>query len=198
MADIFALQREVSDIQRQQERLKGVMFRARTKYNDLERKKRLLQRRISKMIDRLERIVGYALPDKVARKIERQINDEHWMERIIERRFASEREHGPGSARWARLSRSTIARRGSAHPILQDTGVLKENAVQAVAGSFRFRGTKWSIGDVPVSYAEYIQRGTDKMPARRFFNNPSDRELKPVLARAGTLARAELRKIARS
>jgi hypothetical protein len=117
------------------------------------------------------------------------------MERIIERRFKAESEHGPGSRKWKQLRPSTVKRRGSAHPILYETGEMFAGAVAAVADTFRFRGVrKWNVADVGVEYAEYHQTGTDRMPARRFFDAPNEKELKPVVSRARDLVRAEIRK----
>lgn len=188
---LVSLQRELQQVERAQSRKASSRFRAETKINDLERKKRLLKRKIEKALKGIERLGNIDMPLSMVRKIERTINQERWMERIIEKRFNSESEHGPGSKKWKALRPSTILRRGSAHPILRDTGVMFEATLGAVRNTFKFRGVNWNVSKIPVSYAKHANK------TRPFASSPTDRELKPVVKRAQELARMELRKIAR-
>jgi len=138
------------------------------------------------------------LPEKVKVKIERQINREGWMERILEARFDAERTHVPGGSRWARLSpRYARTKRGPS--ILWETGRMRSQALRAVRGSFRVDGVVWEdlLSAISVEYARYHMEGTPRMPARRFLENPSSRELRATVARAKELAKIEFEALKR-
>ena len=119
------------------------------------------------------------------------------MEKIIKGRFGSESEHGKGSKKWAKLMPGTVIERAKLgygpRPVLQQTGVLMEGAIEAVAGTFKFAGVVWNVSDVNVEYAEYVQEGTEKMVARKFFDPPTEKEMKPVISRAIALIKKKLR-----
>ena len=176
-------------------RLKAAIRRATQKLNDLNRKKLIARSRIDRVVGKLQRIGGYNLPQDVARRIENKINGENWMEKIIKARFAAESEHGPGSRKWKDLSptyRLWRVRHGfGARPILKVTGILRTEAMAAVRGTFSFKGVRWNVDDIPVSYAKYANG------PRPFFKDPTNREMKPVMKRARELIRQELRRIAR-
>lgn len=96
--------------------------------------------------------------------------------RIIEERF---RKEGPG---WASLSPATVKARGSAHPILRQTGALKAATLAVVRGTFDPGRMDWPglVRRLRVSYGAALFKGTRSMPARRFLRNPTDRELAPA------------------
>ena len=179
----------------QQVALQAKIKRAQTKLADLERKKRLLRDRTERMLSRLRNFAGVTLPQQVARKIEARINSEGWMEEIVRNRFKAEAEHGPGSRRWRPLKAGYAAWRikhgYGARPILKVTGVLKEGAIATARNTFSFKGVKWDVDDVPVSYAPYVQG------ARKYFDPPTQKEMKPTMERVRALVRAELRRMAR-
>ncbi|SRR5213593_4410086 len=80
----------------------------------------------------------------------------------IERHFDSE---GPG---WQQLAQSTIEKRGSSHPILQETGTLR--SVATSDGIWNITRTEL-IGSGSFSgadYGSYHMSGTRNMPARPF------------------------------
>lgn len=76
-------------------------------------------------------------------------------------------EGGRASGGWAQLAPSTIASRGSAHPILQLSGALLDELTDPgnimVTDSFMHL----SIADDVEEYARYHQSGTERMPQRR-------------------------------
>jgi hypothetical protein len=155
---------------------------------------------IGKINRRLERITaaGEITSGDLA-AISRQINDEGWMQKIIDRRFYRQAERTDGSRPWLALAKSTVKERirlgfGGTRPILRRTGALYGGAREAVARSFSFRGVKFDINKVDVDYAQYHQEGTPKMPARKFMNNPTSDELKPAMKRARELIRLRQRK----
>lgn len=80
---------------------------------------------------------------------------------IERKRFSSE---GPG---WQQLKTSTVAKRGSAHPILHDTGELEDSLTDAGHTNAVFEPEIDSVfmgTSDPV--AIFHQEGTDKMVAR--------------------------------
>lgn len=85
--------------------------------------------------------------------------------RIEDQQFSSEGSRGSGG--WEPLAASTVAQRGSAHPILDQSGVLRssltkrggENIFDATDDYLRF-GTH-------VPYAGFHQTGTSRTPRRR-------------------------------
>lgn len=154
-----------------------------------------LLKSIEKAIKNVGRLSRQSLPDDIVKQIERQINREGWMEKIIEKRFKAQAERSYGRGKWKPLRPSTIKRRGSSRPILIDTSDMLIHTFEAVRGTFRFRDPiKWDIDDIGVEYAQYHMTGTNKMPARRFFLPPDARELEPVYKRAFTIARELLRR----
>ncbi len=73
-----------------------------------------------------------------------------------------------GRPPWQRLSEATVERRGSAHPILEDSGRLRSAATSAQTWRVtQDTVTPEDIDDI-VPYAKYIQGGTKLMPARPF------------------------------
>lgn len=166
------------------------------RFAQLERQRKTVLRSIERVARRLERMSGggVSIPADMKRKVEHIISREGWMEKIIEARFRSQAEHGPGSHKWARLAKSTIKRKGF-NRILVDTKEMFFGALQAVSGTYRFgQIPRWSVDKIGVDYAEYHQTGTDRMPARPFFNPPNEKEMRPVERRALQIIRQEIRK----
>lgn len=190
-ASLNARKAEVQAIQSQQGAISRDIFRLKTEFNRLERRKRILIRRIEKAAERIRRISGRIVPESIIRKVEERINQERWMEKIIEARFRSQSRHGPGSMKWKRLSPTyerAKARAGFGNKILVYTGVLKESTVEAVAGTYKYRAPiQWNPGIVPVEYAGFVHQ------ERPFILPPSTKELKRVDARAVRLIDIELR-----
>lgn len=158
-----------------------------------------LRRKIERQISRLES-VGNVEASSILKDVERQINAEGFMERIIDRRFTRQAERSTGENRWQRLSRSTIKdrmRRGfpGSRPILVRTGALYGGARAAVRGTFKFRGVVWNVGNVGVPYAKYHQSGGGKLPRRAFFNSPTAAELMPTTNRIRELIRMKIRSL---
>lgn len=85
--------------------------------------------------------------------------------------FASE-----GRPSWKPLSDSTVKKRGTAHPILDETGKLRRVATSE--SIWRITRDEASIArssvDGRVSYAVYHQDGTKNMPARPIFGFQSE------------------------
>src|SRR5687768_5844860 len=77
---------------------------------------------------------------------------------IEARQFASE---GGNSGGWAALAPSTVRRRGSAHPILFESGRLQQSLTGTGAADAVRRITSDSLEvGTSVPYARYHQRGT--------------------------------------
>jgi phage gpG-like protein len=82
------------------------------------------------------------------------------------RQFAS--EGGFASGGWAPLAPSTVRRRGTAHPILTDSGDLRASLTQRDGkGSVRRISDDEMFVGTDVDYAQYHQTGTRRMPRRR-------------------------------
>jgi phage gpG-like protein len=80
--------------------------------------------------------------------------------------FAS--EGGFASGGWDPLADSTVRRRGSAHPILDDFGDLRASLTQDGAkGSIRNITSDELFVGTDVDYAQHHQTGTPRMPRRR-------------------------------
>lgn len=109
---------------------------------------------------------------RIVKEAEKEVNKKQYMEAIIKARFAAERGYADGGMKWRK--RKVV---GDGHPILNDTGKLLNSAVRAVKNTYNAVKVKWDIVKVKVSYGIYHQEGTDKMPARKFFLNPSKSEL---------------------
>lgn len=162
------------------------------------------KRKLASAMSLLRRVSSPSFKGRVQAKVERQINQEGWPEKIIQRRFEVESTHYAGGTQWAPLSPATIRsrlRRGfGTGPKLFNTGALKASAVRGAHGAYRMGrpGTRFSIGRVSVRYAKYIQRGTGSMPARKFYDNPNEAEMRPINRRAAQLlaryARQEMRR----
>jgi hypothetical protein len=136
----------------------------------------------------LRRVSARMNPDKATREAERQVNAMGMMEQIVGKRFARESTRSVGGSKWARLKPSTVARRGSAHPILDDTGSMRELAIMAVEGSYSIVGPiGWDgLADV-AGIGAWHQYGTDRMPARPFLLDPNKAELAPADRMAGRM-----------
>ena len=159
------------------------------------RNKQKILREIEKVSRNLKRLGDVDLPDRIRAKVVKQINREGWMEKIIEARFRHESERSYGGRKWAPLAPSTVKRKGGQHPKLIDTMDMFNAAIGSVGSTFRWnRNPKWNVDDLGIDYAEYNMDGTDRMPARRFFLSPNDREMQPVYRRAFQIAKSELRK----
>jgi hypothetical protein len=175
--------------------IKEEIERIATKKGELRRR---IERQLMRM-DGLSNVEG----SSILKEVEKQINAEGFMERIIDRRFTRQSERSTGGGRWQRLRPSTIRdrmRRGfpGARPILVRTGALYGGARAAVAGSFKMRGVRWNVGNIDVPYAKYHQSGGGKLPKRAFFNNPNADELKPALNRVRELVRMKIRELTKA
>jgi phage gpG-like protein len=85
---------------------------------------------------------------------------------IETRQFSS--EGGFASGGWAPLADSTVQRRGSAHPILDDHGDLRASLTDAAAkGAIRDITSDSLFVGTDIDYAQYHQTGTARMPRRR-------------------------------
>jgi hypothetical protein len=107
-------------------------------------KKGELRRRIERQLMRMDGLANIE-GSSILREVEKQINAEGFMERIIDRRFTRQAERATGQGRWQRLARSTIRdrmRKGfpGPRPILVRTGALYGDARDAVRGTFKLRG----------------------------------------------------------
>jgi phage gpG-like protein len=84
---------------------------------------------------------------------------------VNKRQFDSE---GGNSGTWAPLAPATVRRRGSAHPILNEHGDLRESLTQRGGkGSVRTVGPHELFVGTDVDYAHFHQSGTSRMPRRR-------------------------------
>lgn len=85
----------------------------------------------------------------------------------IERaQFKSEGARGSGG--WAPLAPSTVAKRGSAHPILFETGALYDSLTKpGNKGAVRNITADGMTVGTTVPYARFHQHGTGRMPRRR-------------------------------
>jgi hypothetical protein len=138
------------------------------------------------------RRVGNASAVEMIRRAEAIVNGEKYMEDIILKRFARERERAVGGKRWAKLAKSTLKQKRSPW-ILFETGVLKLAAYGQVMGTFRMsRMKKWVVPGI--EYAGYIQDGTGKMPARPYMLTPNALELRPAVRRARKVLGDDLRR----
>jgi hypothetical protein len=150
---------------------------------------------INKAADNVGRLSRESLPPEIIKVIERKINREGWMEKILDKRFSVQAQRSYGKGKWKPLRPATVRQRGSSRPILIDTGEMYFRSIDAVRNTFRFnRPVQWDVADIGVDYAEYHMTGTDKMVARPFFYPPDAKELRPVYRRAFQIAREELRK----
>ena len=87
----------------------------------------------------------------------------------IKKNFASN-----GRPRWASLSDKTVQRKGSATPILNETGKLKTAAQQINNWSIDKEEAKFTGLPGKVEYGEFHLSGTRKMPARPFIMMQSE------------------------
>lgn len=162
---------------------------------ELNRIKQKVQNEISRTIGHIENLALRDIPTKIITKVNKQVNAEGYMERIIKNRFKAEARYGPGSTKWRQLTPEYAARKAAAgygNRILFRTGALYFATLQAVAGTFRYgQVPDWDIGAVATEYAEYVQQ------VRPFILPPSKKELEPSMNRARALIRLELRKLAR-
>jgi phage gpG-like protein len=82
------------------------------------------------------------------------------------RQFSS--EGGFASGGWDPLADSTVRRRGSAHPILDESSELRDSLTQDGAkGSIRRITSDELFVGTDVDHAQYHQTGTPRMPRRR-------------------------------
>jgi len=132
-------------------------------------------------------------------RAEKDVEAKGLMQRIVEERFRRESTRSKGGLKWAPLAPSTVKRRGSAHPILRDSGQMKDMAWGAAAGTYRCDHDKmsWDVEDVGVEYAKWVEHGTPRMPPRHFFLTPNDPELEKADALAAKAIMAELNRLAR-
>lgn len=192
---------EIRQIESEQAAIRQQISRLVSRLQELDARKRTLRRRLDRVIGRVQRLAGMSVPQDVARDVEEQINREGYMERIIEKRFKSQSVYGPGSPKWKRLTplylRQKVAA-GFPPNILVRTGDLFSSAVAYASGTFRLDGKiEFPLDSLPEEYAEYHQYGTGKMPARPFYNEPTQRELEPSMRRAKVLVRQKLRELQR-
>lgn len=182
---------EVFKIIERQAVIKSRIRALKTEFNRLERRKRMLIKSIERAADRLQRVHGRLVPEAIIHKVEQRINQERWMEKIIEARFRSQSIHGPGSRKWKKISskyRSWKAKHGLSTRINVATGVLKEATIAAVAGTYLFeRHIRWNWPMIPVDYAVHVQA------ERPFILEPNEKEMKRVNARALRLIDIEYR-----
>lgn len=150
----------------------------------LEMQARAVNRRIDRQIQKMRRVAGVGnVPEAIIREAEKQINQEGWMERIMETRFLQGRT-SLGGTKWVPLS-PKYAERKKGPRILVESGDMESAAVAAVAGTFRYRMSDiyWDVALISeIPYAEYHQYGMGNNPERRFFDKPTFKEMAPILA----------------
>jgi hypothetical protein len=126
-------------------------------------------------------------------KVEREVNKAGYMEDIIRLRFLQQRTSVDGGTQWDPTKPPS-----NEHAILRDTGKLLNAAVRAVRNTFKI-GTpiKWSIAKVNLPYAEVHQvKGVKtsvgngiKFVTRKFFNDPTKKELAAAYAYAAKMVK---------
>jgi len=129
------------------------------------------------LIERLESISDTRSLEEAMAFAEQKVNDMGMMERIVELRFETQSDRAYGGSPWAPLASSTVRARGGGGMMLVDTGLLRDSAISAVAGTYSIRNpVTWNASGV-TEYSEYIQNGTPRMPARPFLLDPDEDEL---------------------
>lgn len=95
----------------------------------------------------------------------------------IRRNFDAE-----GRPPWLPLAESTVKRRGTAHPILNEKGALKKRATQFNIWTIDRDSAAITGLDSRVKYAGYHQSGTRNMPQRAFvmFQEEDEREIEEI------------------
>ena len=179
---------KISDIQDKQFRMKKAL-------NKLEREKRLILLKLKKTRRDLEKLKGVSIPKEIITKLEDKINNGQYLQRIIKRRFAAQAQHGPESKPWDKLTpryKAWKARQGLSTRILVATGVLKEQTIETVAGTFKFgKIPNWKASDIPVDYAVHADT------ARPFFDPPTKKEMEEIYKVLEKELKKELDKYAR-
>lgn len=156
--------------------------------------RRQAKQQLQAILPKLKRGQMGSLRNRVISAINRRINAEGWMERIIRARFDAESAHNPGGPSWAPLTQATIASRISkgfgSGPILVNTGRLREGAIRSVSGTFSLTSPqKWTYLKTGVYYAKWAG------DARPYLQPPNKAEIAPVLARCQVLMGQEIRRI---
>lgn len=78
------------------------------------------------------------------------------------------RTEGLRAEAWKPLATSTVRQRGQAHPILDDTGLLRDSlTVQGSRDQVRLLTANSALLGTDVAHAGYHQTGTGTMPQRR-------------------------------
>lgn len=108
---------------------------------ELNRIKQKVQNEISRTIGHIENLALRDIPTKIITKVNKQVNAEGYMERIIKNRFKAEARYGPGSTKWRQLTPEYAARKAAAgygNRILFRTGALYFATLQAVPWLLRW------------------------------------------------------------
>lgn len=157
----------------------------------LRQYKREIDRKLERVKSRLGEIMGGRdIPLKVIQRCEQRVNDLGMMERIMQRRFSSESEHGPGSTKWRALSpeyRRWKIRQGYSAKRNQRTGELMFAALNRVAGTFKSdKAIRWEGLKFQPNYAVFVQE------SRPFHLNPNEKELEPARKKFNDLLAKEI------
>ena len=113
----------------------------------------------SRSIERVGKYAGNAKPVF-------QVIGKDWLDMNSDQ-FGSEGSRSSGG--WGDLAPSTVAQRGSAHPILDDTGLLRQLMESPESLTIHDEYLHFLLDDDRQEIAQLHQSGTDKMPQRRVF-----------------------------
>jgi hypothetical protein len=165
----------------------------------LEIKKRAILAQLRRASDKTTKLLNSLKRGELIAKVERLVNQNGEMQKIMMARFAQGVEHIAGK-KWNALRPSTLRNRPATR-ILIRTGNLMMAAIKAVANTYKVdnRKIRWTplLAKLTVKYGKYHQVGTQKMPARRFLNDPILRELNQANAMAVKLIDQEIKKALR-
>lgn len=111
----------------------------------------------------------------MARTVETQVNRLGYMENIIRLRFLGETSRSTGGQKWKGRTRNYP------WPTLRKTSRMFQDAVRAVKGTYSItKKVRFRLNRIGAYYARFHQYGTPRMPARKFFNDPTNAELRPA------------------
>ena len=138
----------------------------------------------------------------VIAQVDKELNAQDVMPKIIAARFRSSSAHVPGGPTWRPLAASTRAarvREGYAPgPPLYKSGLLDRNALRLVKDTFSLkRAPNWKYEGTGIYYARYVGRGTPKCPARPFLEPPNRAEMAPIMRLARLLVNRAIRALTR-
>jgi len=121
------------------------------------------------------------------RRVENDVNNKGFMEKIIKGRFKRQADRSVGGTKWE------TAENPSFRPLLVGTGKLRQSAVLSVAGTYRINHQfDWRVpGFPPYARAQHDGSTEHNIPSRPFMKNPNAAEL----TEADNFARKELNRL---